>query len=150
MDELLRQAYERRERLRQELKLVENLIADYLRLEARTLNGAKPANYELSLEEPAATRHRLTGAQLKNVMDAAEALIIEAGKPLSRSELMERLETQGFHFPGTDKTKVFGTNLWRSKRFLNLKGIGYWPKGAPLPAKYQSVEKRHSMLSDSD
>lgn len=150
MDELLRQAYERRERLRQELKLVENLIADYLRLEARTLNDAEPANYELSLDEPASTRYRLTGAQLKNVIDAAEALITEAGKPLSRSELVDQLETQGFHFPGTDKTKVFGTNLWRSKRFLNLKGIGYWPKGVPLPAKYQSVEKRHSMLSDPD
>ncbi|MCT8002840.1 hypothetical protein NZL82_13245 [Sphingomonas sanguinis] len=150
MDELLRQAYERRERLRQELKLVENLIADYLRLEAHTLNRAKPANYELSLEAPASTRQRLTGAELNNVMDAAEAVIAEAGKPLSRSELMDRLESQGFHFPGTDKTKVFGTNLWRSKRFLNLKGIGYWPKGVPLPAKYQSAEKRHSMLSDPD
>ncbi|MDB5694866.1 MAG: hypothetical protein JWN21_409, partial [Sphingomonas bacterium] len=51
-----------------------------------------------------------------------------------------------FSFPGTDKVKVFGTNLWRSGRFVSLKGLGYWPEAHPLPAEYRSAEQRSSML----
>lgn len=52
---------------------------------------------------------------------------------MKRSELVATLETQGFNFPGKDKTKVFGTNIWRSGKFRAVDDKGYWPKDVPLP-----------------
>lgn len=148
MDELLRQAYERRERLRRELALVDNLISDYERLES-TAAATSSENYELSFDSRSTRgRSRTSAADLTAIYKAAEALILKAGKPLSRSDLLRRLEANGFQFPGRDKVKVFGTNLWRSKRFVSLKGLGYWPEAHPLPAAYQSAEQRPSMLKD--
>jgi len=46
---------------------------------------------------------------------------------MKRGELVKRLEEQGYEVVGTDKNKVFGTNLWRSGRFQMIEGKGYWP-----------------------
>lgn len=148
MDEFLRLAYERRERLRRELAIVETMIAEHERLESSTLKGT-PKNYELPLESKLpARRARSSSASMDAVFDASEREILKEGRPLSRSELIERLEPQGFSFPGGDRVKVFGTNLWRSRRFISLKGIGYWPDAHPLPAAYRSAEQRTSMLKN--
>lgn len=146
MDDFLRLAYERRERLRRELTAVENLIAEHERLESST-RPVMASNYELPLL-PArnARRQRSPAADMTALFDAVERTILEEGKPLSRSELIEKLEAKGFKFGGTDRIKVFGTNLWRSRRFVSLKGIGYWPEAHPLPAYYSGIEQRSSML----
>ena len=60
-------------------------------------------------------------------------MIIDAGKPLKRSELLKRLEASGYVIDGRDKSKVLGTNIWRSDRFVHVEGHGYWPKDIPLP-----------------
>jgi len=52
---------------------------------------------------------------------------------MKRGELVSKLESQGFSFPGHDKNKVFGTNLWRSGRFRTVGDQGYWPKDVTLP-----------------
>jgi hypothetical protein len=149
MDDFLRLAYERRERLRRELSAVEHLIAEHERLESATHKSTQQ-NYELALDLSKRSR---AGSRVKGstdgLFDAAERVILREGRPLSRSELMDRLQDEGFTFPGTDKVKVFGTNLWRSRRFVSLKGIGYWPEAHKLPAQYQSAEHRESMLRHS-
>ncbi len=146
MDDFLRLAYDRRERLRRELAAVENLIAEHERLESRTRTASSP-NYELPLKTDRRVRARQSPTGLLDALfSAAERTILEAGKPLSRSELIARLEQDGFDFPGADRIKVFGTNLWRSRRFVSLKGFGYWPEAHPLPAQYKEVEQRASML----
>lgn len=148
MDDFLRMAYERRERLRRELLAVEHLIAEHERLEASTPKSTR-RNYELPLETARRTRAQRTEAGgLEPLFDAAERAILDEGKPLSRSELIERLEPEGFAFPGGDRVKVFGTNLWRSRRFISLKGLGYWPKSHPLPASFTDAEQRSSILRD--
>lgn len=146
MDELLRLAYERRDRLRRELALVENLIAEHQKLDSDTQREAA-GNYELDFalsDRP--RRRRSVAIDNSALFDASERLILEEGKPLSRSQLMARLEREGFEFPGADKAKVFGTNLWRSRRFISLKGLGYWPEAHALPAAYHDIEQRPSML----
>lgn len=145
MDEFLRLAYERRERLRRELALVENLITEHERLESST-RRVPSDNYQLELMPPSSSKRRRVAVDNSALFDAAERLILAEGKPLSRSQLMTRLERDGFEFPGTDKAKVFGTNLWRSRRFISLKGLGYWPEAHPLPAAYRDIEQRSSML----
>ncbi|UUL81897.1 hypothetical protein [Sphingomonas qomolangmaensis] len=150
MDDLLRQAYERRERLRRELAALDVFIAN----SESIASGPSPdtrANYEFRLEPPSASRGRAVRTpNLNKLYEAAEQTILQAGKPLSRSELLKRLEQQGFSFPGTDKVKVFGTNLWRSRRFISLKGFGYWPETHPLPAAYGNAEPRASMLKANE
>lgn len=147
MDDLLRQAYERRERLRRQLAAVDAFIANYEEATPAPVQST-PSNYELNLNAAASRGRRVRTPDLGALIGAAEATILEAGKPLSRSELLRRLEKQGFSFPGTDKVKVFGTNLWRSRRFVSLKGLGYWPEAHPLPAGYRTAEQRQSMLKD--
>lgn len=150
MDDLLRQAYERRERLRRELATVDSFIAGYEQL-ANPPSESIRSNYEFKLEAPEASQgRRVRTPDLTALFDATERTILEAGRPLSRSELLRKLEQQGFTFPGADRVKVFGTNLWRSRRFTSLKGLGYWPEAHPLPAGYDSAEQRPSMLKSND
>jgi hypothetical protein len=147
MDDLLRQAYERRERLRKQLAALDSFIANYEEATPVPVPSTQ-ANYELNLNAAAYRGRRVRTPDLGPLIEAAEATILEAAKPLSRSELLRRLEKQGFSFPGTDKVKVFGTNLWRSRRFVSVKGVGYWPEAHPLPADYRAAEQRRSMLKD--
>lgn len=147
MDDLLRQAYERRERLRRQLAAVDAFIADYEEVVPASAPATLP-NYEFDLTPPLPSRGRkVRTPNLAALFEAAEMTIREAGKPLSRTELLRKLEQQGFSFPGTDKVKVFGTNIWRSKRFVSLKGFGYWPKATPLPAGYHTADQRSSTLT---
>ena len=59
--------------------------------------------------------------------------IIAEGRPLIRSDLVRRLEAEGYVIDGKDKPKVLGTNIWRSKKYDHIEGQGYWPKGVPRP-----------------
>lgn len=145
MDDFLRQAYDRRDRLREQLAAVDEFIAKFEQMQPSARSGTQ-SNYELQLEGTPMRGRGTRTPNLDAVFDATEAMILEAGKPLSRSELLHRLEAQGFKFPGTDKVKVFGTNLWRSRRFVSLKGLGYWPEAHPLPSAYRTAEQRASML----
>lgn len=147
MDELLQRAIERREQLRSELSAVENFIRSYSPLKER--NAASSENGDL-FDNAVAKRQR-RAQRVKDVaaaMDQAEKLIIEVGRPLSRSTLLRKLEEAGHRIEGADKSKVLGTNLWRSKRFHNLVGAGYWPKSVPIPSEFNARSRRPSMLQD--
>lgn len=71
------------------------------------------------------------------MLDVARRIILGEQKPLKRGDLVARLEARGFTIEGADKNKVFGTNLWRSKKFRNIDGQGYWPIDVPLPKRRQ-------------
>ena len=150
MDELLQRALDRRDQLRVELTAVERFIQTYAPLVERARNA--PTNTDLFDSLPPVTQSKAARAkEIAAAMVVAENIILAAGRPLSRSILLRELEKAGRAVVGTDKSKVLGTNLWRSKRFLNLKGLGYWPKSVPLPALYQAALRRSSMLlTDED
>ena len=139
MDVLLQQAYERRDRLRQELATIEGFISQY---EALKGDSRPSTNLELPLEATARSESRTKRKRtdVSNVMAAAADAILQAGRPLSRGTLLRTLEDQGFTFPGGDKIKVFGTNIWRSDKFINVKGVGYWPLSHPLPPEFEHDE----------
>jgi len=60
--------------------------------------------------------------------------IREAGRPLGRRELFERLVADGIHIRGKDAEMVLSTMLWRSREVIvRLKEGGYWPAHDPLP-----------------
>lgn len=76
------------------------------------------------------------------MMDEAVELIRTVGRPMTRSQLLEALQARGYSVGGGDSSKVLGTNLWRSGRFVSLKGIGYWPAEDEIPEKFSGVEVR--------
>lgn len=141
MDELLQKALDRRLQLRKELEAVERFIQSYTPIKEQKPDAAQS---DLFLRPVARRRGR--AKQIEAAMDAAETAILEAGRPLTRSELLQTLDAAGHKIEGGDRSKVLGTNLWRSKRFHNLKGAGYWPLGHPIPEDYADLAKRQSML----
>jgi hypothetical protein len=70
-------------------------------------------------------------AEISRTIEAARKLILKEKRPMKRGELVVALESQGHNFPGKDKNKVFGTNIWRSGRFRTIGDHGYWPKDVP-------------------
>gem|GEM_PF-6255366 len=66
-------------------------------------------------------------------------LLIEAGRPMNRRELLKELERRNIPVIGKDRAKVVGTIVWRAKEpdgspsFINTEK-GYWPSDIPLPS----------------
>jgi hypothetical protein len=143
MDELLQRALERRKRLRDELEALDSFIRSYSAVKERDVPPVQQADL-FSRSQPRTRVRR--AAEINAAMDDAEKLILEAGIPLTRSVLLKALEELGHDIEGADKSKVLGTNLWRSKRFHNLKGAGYWPISSPIPHSFEHLAKRESML----
>jgi len=139
MDELLQKAFERRDQLRQELRAVEHFIASYGATKATPPRPDSP-KFQIFEEATSAPRGRRS-ADVQVLLNEATRIILQEGQPLSRSELLRRLEKSGHTIEGTDKNKVLGTNLWRSGKFYNLKGAGYWPKVSPIPQSYVSLPR---------
>lgn len=141
MDELLQKALERRAQLRKELEAVDRLIQTY-----SAIKDQRPKVGHPDLFDAPVARRRGRAKEIEAAMDAAEKMILDAGRPLTRSALLRMLDDAGHRVEGADRSKVLGTNLWRSKRFHNLKGAGYWPISRPIPAEFADLTRRQSML----
>jgi hypothetical protein len=142
MDDLLQKAIERRDLLRKELGAIEVFIHA---LSAQVGTAQKAANQPDLFTRRAPSRAERAAA-VAEAMRAAERMILEEGRPLTRSELVERLEGAGHKLEGGDKSKVLGTNLWRSGRFMNVERVGYWPKASPLPQAYVALPRRETSI----
>jgi hypothetical protein len=60
--------------------------------------------------------------------------IREAERPLSRSEIWEKLKADDIIIYGKNPEMVLSTMLWRTKDLIrSLRGGGYWPVGDPPP-----------------
>ena len=127
--EFLANLLKRRDELRLESEALDKLIDTYQRL--ALLEKEKDAN-QLDLWKGGQSR-RARSAYIAELMAEARRMILGEGRPLTRSELLRRLEAEGYVIEGTDKSKVLGTNIWRSGQFEHIEGKGYWPKDTPMP-----------------
>ena len=127
--ELLANLLKRREELRLESEALDRLIDTYRSL--AMLKHEPPAE-QLALWSGVRSR-KARSDYVAEMLDEARRLIIGEGRPLTRSELVRRLEAEGYVIDGADKPKVLGTNIWRSKKFDHVEGKGYWPKNVPMP-----------------
>lgn len=147
MDDLLQKAIERRDFLRRELAAVETFIHSYSTL----LNAGSETplfeQQELWFTPPSSRSRADRAEAVAAMMDDAEKFILDAGRPLTRGQLLAKLEEAGHLIEGGDKSKVLGTNLWRSRRFHNIRGVGYWPKKTPIPEQFRHFVIRDTMLS---
>lgn len=145
MDELLQKAYERRSELRAALEAVDNFIKSYGNVSTDSEKSDGPLFEIRSDMPPPKSKAQLTAA-VRAALDDAIRMIRDEGKPLTRGELVRRLEAAGHQLEGGDKNKVLGTNMWRSGRFINIKGVGYWPKGTPVPQAFAGLPRTETSI----
>lgn len=135
----IKKIMEKRELLRQELEKIDNFLDLY-----RELTGTEAVRSEPpvsgSVEPPKSHGRKRTSGTAKpsDVGPMARRILLEHGKPMTRSELLNALEERDVVLAGDDKAKYLGTILWRMKEaFVNLDGYGYWPRDKPfVPANY--------------
>ncbi len=123
-------ALERRKQLEAELAEIKFFLALYERY-----SGTEPEHHEaVEDSEPPVLDFNRRGNPGK-IAAAAEAILRDARRPMTRGELADEIEKRGTALPATDKAKYVGTILWRrGDRFENVDG-GYWLKGVGVPAK---------------
>ena len=131
--EILDKALKRQRELLSELEALGNIIETCEKMLDAT--GARVSSEE---EEPtlfkAPSARAMHAEQIAKMIDAARRIILSEKRPMQRGELRERVEAAvKFKIVGKDKNKVFGTNLWRSKKFRRVDGRGYWPIDEELP-----------------
>jgi hypothetical protein len=56
----------------------------------------------------------------------------EAGHPLTRSEILDRLTRAGIKIDAKVPIKRIAKVMWNSREFVNV-GDGYWAAGEPIP-----------------
>lgn len=68
----------------------------------------------------------------EKIGDAAEAILKERGRPMTRTDLFNEIKRRGLEIHGKDPEMVFSTMLWRMQdRFVRLPKFGYWLKKEP-------------------
>lgn len=88
---------------------------------------------ETSVDKPVKNARR-RGPRPTEIVKIMERLIREAGRPLTRGEIIAALEHRAVQVPGADKPRYIGTIAWRNKSiFMNVEGLGYWLRREPLP-----------------
>jgi hypothetical protein len=130
--EILSNALKRRDELRLESEALDSLIETYKKLFGTDDPAKVPHEEQPDLYRGSSTR-ALHAARVVETLDAARRIIIAEKRPMKRGELVKRLLAQNYEIVGRDKNKVFGTNLWRSGRFITVEGKGYWPNDVELP-----------------
>jgi hypothetical protein len=99
-------------------------------------NTRSYANQPGDNQRKPARKDRLPGASPREIAEIMERVIREAGRPLSRGEIVEALERRDVEIPAKDKPRYVGTIAWRNKgTFLNIDGRGYWLRNVPLASK---------------
>lgn len=70
----------------------------------------------------------------KAIVELVERMIREAGQPLTRGEILDRLQARDVEITVADKARYVGTIMWRNKsKFINIEGRGYWLRGEAIP-----------------
>jgi hypothetical protein len=147
MDKAVGNALLRKKELERELAEIEQFLKLYDRFSSGTVaeqndahnspKAVENAHQEDALDDGAPRRRLRT----KDIADLAERLIAAEGRPLSRTELVARMEANGLDLPSADKARYIGTILWRNRdRFVNLAGRGYQLVSALEPEELANVQ----------
>lgn len=120
-DRVVAIARAKKEKLVRELERLELFLDVYDDLAQKENKG----DLEWERERPQSAKVRPKN-DVQGITDAAAEIIREAGRPLMRGDIVDRLEARGMKILSTDKAKYIGTILWRNQeRFPNVEGVGY-------------------------
>lgn len=138
VDDVYKIAIERARKLRAELERLDNFIATYEELaSASQLVSEVTINAPVELPStrpPAEDAQPSKGAPQEELERIALRILLEHGAPLQRQALFDRVKATGITIGGRDERANFGTKISRSKRFVNLPKLGYWPIDKPCDA----------------
>lgn len=74
------------------------------------------------------------------VIPAVRQILLDSGRPMSRTQLHEALMERGIEVRGVDPVKTLGTMLWRAREEIQpIKGEGYWPVDMPHPDSLEGL-----------
>ena len=124
-------ALERRDKLLKELEQVMQFIDLY-----ETMFGGPGESTSSRVEavRPISRRPARNPIPPARIAELSAQIIAEQGRPMTRSELVDSLETRGIKLVAKDPSKNVGTILWRHEdTFVNLPGWGYWLRDQPFP-----------------
>jgi hypothetical protein len=135
MSSAIENAKRRLDELTKEIEEIQLFIALHERY--ATLSTGPNPDAEVSSEMPVGRKQRRSrgeGLTPKGIVELVERLIREAGKPLTRGDIIDALEARQVDLPGQDKPRYIGTIMWRNKsKFQQIEGLGYWLRGLPWP-----------------
>ena len=98
------------------------------------LSGNIPTESNSLVVDKSVEKRRRRGPRPAEIVQILERVIREAGRPLTRGEIVEALEHRDVEISAEDKHRYIGTIAWRNKSiFKNIEGLGYWLTGEPLP-----------------
>ncbi|UCI10471.1 hypothetical protein [Mesorhizobium sp. B1-1-8] len=128
MDRAYANALKRKQELEFELARIDSFLDMY-----RQFGGPEGEQIEPLVKESSGTGNKETLSPRQSrrlrppeIADLAERVIRGAGHPLTRAEIVARLESAGIELHSEDKPRYIGTILWREKeRFTNIAGQGY-------------------------
>lgn len=129
-------------------------VEDLARLKEalRSLRRQKPASQSAkekpkSKDSSLVTKPRKPTARIYEEREGSAASIIrsfvrrelrEAGHPLTRSEVLERLNRAGIKIDAKVPIKRIAKVMWSSPEFVNV-GDGYWFAGEPIPDQQDRI-----------
>lgn len=131
MDDVVRNALIKKRKLLTELSKIDAFIEYYEELSGNKVRqdelltpqkvGVVRADSQDSMKKQPKKRNNI-----KKILDVAERLIREAGRPLTRGEIAEGMERLNVVIHSDDVPKYLGTLLWRNSiRFIPVEGEGY-------------------------
>ena len=155
MDPVIQNAIRRRSELRNELRDIDKFLELYQAFKG----GKEPRQMTMDVKEPGLDSEEqmeskepilstvsstsetpeaeedLPGLTREQLKPHIHDVIMEAGKPLTRGQILQRLDAKEVRVGGKyDRSKNMGTILWRLRDdFVNLHGRGYWPRRLPFP-----------------
>lgn len=158
MDRVVGNALKRRTELRHELAEVERFLALYEQFKG--VDYAQQPSFAVVMEPQVAVdsvprdgseSERIASATVAADIPSSssvkglsklelkpyiEEVIKEAGRPLTRGQLLRKLDAKNVLVGGqADRSKNMGTIMWRLREdFVNLSGHGYWMRHTPYPA----------------
>lgn len=89
--------------------------------------GTPPAN-AMTL-----TKRFHRGSKTFEVVTRCKTLLLQAGRPLHRAELLRRLQESGFNLTTRNPARFVGRTLWENPDFIHIPKNGYWIAGEALP-----------------
>ncbi|RWN17325.1 MAG: hypothetical protein EOR94_20780 [Mesorhizobium sp.] len=128
MDRAYANALKRKQEIEAELAKIDSFLEMYRQFSGPEQEQTEPAVNDSSGTGNEETMNPRSSRRLRppEIADLAERVIRGAGHPLTRAEIVSRLESAGIELHSEDKPRYLGTILWREKaRFVNVSGQGY-------------------------
>lgn len=132
-DKAYEAALQKRAKLLQELENIEQFLRmyDHFATGRPLKKSSRSSDVGTLRSDSAGTSRRVAGRSpsKEKVAEAAREILLAHGKPMTRAELLDNLDSRGLVIVGTNRVKNMGTMMWRLRdQFVNIEGYGYWPK----------------------